>query len=51
MERMNTRYGLNVADIGDVIETALGGKAATELWEGERKFSVVVRLKESIDAG
>ncbi|MEN9371409.1 MAG: hypothetical protein RLZZ64_484 [Bacteroidota bacterium] len=41
------RYGLNVADLQDVIETALGGKAATELWEGERHFSVVVRLKDS----
>ena len=30
------RYGLNVADVEDVIETALGGKAATDLWEGER---------------
>jgi heavy metal efflux system protein len=39
------RYGLNVADVQDVIETALAGKAATELWEGERHFSVVVRLK------
>ena len=32
------RYGLNVADVEDVIETALGGKTATELWEGERKL-------------
>jgi cobalt-zinc-cadmium resistance protein CzcA len=40
------RYGLNVADVEDVIETALGGKTATELWEGERKFGVVVRLGE-----
>jgi len=40
------RYGLNVADIQDVIETALGGKAATQLWEGERRFPVAVRLKE-----
>ncbi len=40
------RYGLNVADIHDVIETALGGKAATQLWEGERRFPVAVRLKE-----
>jgi len=40
------RYGLNVADIQDVIETALGGKAATQLWEGERRFAVAVRLKE-----
>jgi cobalt-zinc-cadmium resistance protein CzcA len=40
------RYGLNVSDIQDVIETALGGKAATEIWEGEKHFSVVVRLHE-----
>ena len=40
------RYGLNVSDIQDVIETALGGKAATEIWEGEKHFSVTVRLHE-----
>jgi len=40
------RYGLNVSDVEDVIETALGGKTATELWEGERRFTVVVRLSE-----
>jgi len=38
------RYGLNVADIDDVIETALGGRAATQIWEGERRFGVVVRV-------
>jgi cobalt-zinc-cadmium resistance protein CzcA len=32
------RYGLNVADIQDVIETGLGGKAATQIWEGEKRF-------------
>jgi cobalt-zinc-cadmium resistance protein CzcA len=40
------RYGLNVADVQDVVEIALGGKAATEVWEGDKKFSVAVRLKE-----
>src|SRR5262249_689307 len=40
------RYGLNVGDVQDVVEIALGGKAATEVWEGEKKFSVAVRLKE-----
>lgn len=40
------RYGLNVADVQDVIETALAGKVATELWEGERHFGVAVRLAE-----
>ena len=38
------RLGLNVQDIQDVVEAALGGKAATQLWEGERKFAVAVRL-------
>ena len=37
------RYGLNVADIQDVIETALGGRPATQIWEGEKRFGVVVR--------
>ena len=41
------RYGLNVADIEDVIETALGGRPATQIWEGERRFGVVVRLREN----
>ena len=38
------RLGLNIQDIQDVIETALAGKAATQIWEGERKFAVAVRL-------
>ncbi len=38
------RYGLNVGDVQDVIEAALAGKGATSLWEGERRFDVVVRL-------
>ena len=41
------RLGLNVQDIQDVVEAALGGKAATQLWEGERKFAVAVRLPAS----
>ncbi|MFO1320834.1 MAG: CusA/CzcA family heavy metal efflux RND transporter [Burkholderiales bacterium] len=40
------RYGLNVADIEEAVETALGGGAATQIWEGERRFAVVVRLKK-----
>ena len=40
------RFGLNVGDIEDVIDIGLAGKEATELWEGERHFSVVVRLEE-----
>src|SRR5438477_10468747 len=30
------RYGLNVSDIQDVIETVLGGKQVTQMWEGEQ---------------
>ena len=40
------RAGLNVQDIQDVIEAALAGKAATQIWEGERKFAVAVRLPQ-----
>jgi cobalt-zinc-cadmium resistance protein CzcA len=45
--RAIARYGLNVADVQDVVETAIGGKAATLLWEGERHFDVAVRLTEA----
>jgi cobalt-zinc-cadmium resistance protein CzcA len=40
------RYGLNVADVQDVIEIAIGGKAAGHVWEGDRRFDLVVRLPE-----
>jgi heavy metal efflux system protein len=42
------RQGLNVADVQDVIEMAIGGKAATEIYEGERRFQAVVRLPERL---
>jgi cobalt-zinc-cadmium resistance protein CzcA len=40
------RHGLNVSDIHDVIEAAIGGRQATEIYEGERRFGAVVRLPE-----
>jgi cobalt-zinc-cadmium resistance protein CzcA len=40
------RLGLNVSDVNDMIETAIGGKVASEVFEGERRFSAVVRLPE-----
>ena len=46
--RKAARYGLNVADIEDVIETSVGGKEATQIWEGEKKFGVAVRLHENL---
>jgi cobalt-zinc-cadmium resistance protein CzcA len=38
------RYGLNTGDVNTVIQAALGGSTATTLLEGDRQFSVVVRL-------
>ena len=40
------RAGLNVSDLHEVIEMAIGGKVATEIYEGERRFSAAVRLPE-----
>lgn len=41
------RYGINVADINAVIETAIGGKEATQVIAGNRRFPLVVRFAES----
>jgi cobalt-zinc-cadmium resistance protein CzcA len=40
------RYGINVEDINEIIETAVGGKVATVVLEGDKKFQVVVRFPE-----
>ncbi|SEG69952.1 cobalt-zinc-cadmium resistance protein CzcA [Bryocella elongata] len=42
------RYGINASDVNDVIETAIAGKSATQIYEGERRFSAVVRLPENL---
>ena len=42
------RYGLNVADIQDVVATAIGGREAGTLFEGDRRFDILVRLPESL---
>jgi cobalt-zinc-cadmium resistance protein CzcA len=42
------RHGLNASDVHDVIEAAVGGKAATEIYEGERRFQAVVRFPENL---
>jgi cobalt-zinc-cadmium resistance protein CzcA len=44
--RRLARFGLNVADVQEVIETAVGGKAATEIIEGQVRVEVVVRFPE-----
>jgi cobalt-zinc-cadmium resistance protein CzcA len=38
------RYGINVSDIQELIEASIGGETATKFYEGEKQFSVVVRL-------
>ncbi len=40
------RYGINVSDIQDVITTAIGGKAASQVLEGQMRFDLVVRFTE-----
>ncbi|MEM4986864.1 CusA/CzcA family heavy metal efflux RND transporter [Collimonas sp. H4R21] len=42
------RYGLNVADVQDVVATAIGGKEAGTLFQGDRRFDIVVRLPEEL---
>jgi cobalt-zinc-cadmium resistance protein CzcA len=41
-----SRYGLNVSDVQDVVEVAVGGKEAGQVFEGDRRFDLVVRLPE-----
>jgi cobalt-zinc-cadmium resistance protein CzcA len=40
------RYGIAVGDVNDTIETAIGGRQATTLIEGQRRFAVTVRFPE-----
>src|ERR1700691_968455 len=48
------RYGLNVGDVGAIVQAAIGGQAVTQVLEGDRRFDLVVRWKpeyrESLDA-
>ena len=39
------RYGVNVADINGLIQTAIGGDVATQVVQGEKEFDLVVRLE------
>ena len=40
------QYGLNVDDVNTLVETAMGGKAASQVIQGERQFDLVVRMQE-----
>jgi cobalt-zinc-cadmium resistance protein CzcA len=40
------QYGVNLADAQSVLETAFGGKTASELYDGERKFDIRIRYEQ-----
>lgn len=44
------RHGLTVDEAQETIEIALGGKVATSLWEGERRYGIALRLPDSVRA-
>lgn len=42
------RYGLNIADVQEVVQVVMGGKQAGQLFEGDRRFDIIVRLPEKL---
>lgn len=40
------RYGINIEDINDLVESIVAGKPAGEIYEGEQRFNLTVRLNE-----
>ena len=43
-----SRYGLSVGEVQEVLEAAIGGADAGNLFEGDRRFALVVRLPENL---
>jgi cobalt-zinc-cadmium resistance protein CzcA len=41
------RHGINVAEVHNLIETAIGGREVSQLYEGERRFGIAVRFPEA----
>lgn len=41
------RYGLNVSDVSDLIEIAIGGKAISQIYQGNRVYDITCKFKES----
>ena len=46
--RACARYGVNVADVEEVIEVAIGGRAFSEMVEGEKRYDIVLRLPKDL---
>ncbi|MDW3094690.1 MAG: CusA/CzcA family heavy metal efflux RND transporter [Gammaproteobacteria bacterium] len=42
------RYGLNVMDVQNMVQVALGGREAGQIFEGDRRFDIIVRLSETL---
>ena len=42
------RLGLNASDVQEVIAVAIGGQAAGQVYEGDRRFDLIVRLPEAL---
>ncbi|GAB2841035.1 CusA/CzcA family heavy metal efflux RND transporter [Pseudoduganella ginsengisoli] len=42
------RYGLNIADVQEALATATGGQQAGTMFEGDRRFGIIVRLPEAM---
>jgi cobalt-zinc-cadmium resistance protein CzcA len=42
------RYGLDVSDVQAIVEAAIGGKTVGHVFDGDRRFPVVIRLPESL---
>ncbi|MDN3273069.1 CusA/CzcA family heavy metal efflux RND transporter [Frankia sp. RB7] len=42
------RYGLSIGEVQGIVEIAVGGKSAGKLFEGDRRFEIVVRLPEHL---
>ncbi len=40
------RYGINIADVQDVVSVALGGRQVGQVFEGDRRFDIILRLPE-----
>jgi cobalt-zinc-cadmium resistance protein CzcA len=47
--KATARYGINVQDVQDAIEAATKGRTVTQIFEGERKFDLVVKLAQGTD--
>jgi cobalt-zinc-cadmium resistance protein CzcA len=45
------RYGINISDVGSVIEAAIGGQTATQVIQGEKLFDLVVRMEPQYRSG